>query len=397
MDTAESSDELKMAQDELKMLQEDLETARAQFKARNDALIAVKEPQLYFLPDTAEEGQTESPKAMLEKLYTSFEERQEAYVTAQTAVDNADEDADLEKLIAARDTAQMELDKARTALKGKEAVEASGETPAAPGTGWKAIDKALTDVNAASTAERDAERKADSIERDQENPDSELNAGVKDANAGVKDAEEKLANAEGKLADTEGKLADAEGKLADAEEADPIAAKGGDGTEEELNEARMAAEKEYGAIVDKDEDKKLFKTPVDAFALSVTGSFGDFGLGASYTDYESVGNKAVLSASYDVSDATTVTAFVSQLREDRKATTGPNAPLAAPAVGTTKVGDTVTVPNSRVGSAGLQVGDSKTEYGIGFTHSLGGATLAGGVSRNYKKDIMADLGVRFTF
>ncbi|MBC6442961.1 MAG: hypothetical protein GDA53_07540 [Rhodobacteraceae bacterium] len=47
--------------------------------------------------------------------------------------------------------------------------------------------------------------------------------------------------------------------------------------------------------------------------------------------------------------------------------------------------------------AGLQKGDSKTEYGIGFTHSLGGATRAGGVSRNYKKDIMADLGVRFTF
>ncbi|MBC6441792.1 MAG: hypothetical protein GDA53_01465, partial [Rhodobacteraceae bacterium] len=47
--------------------------------------------------------------------------------------------------------------------------------------------------------------------------------------------------------------------------------------------------------------------------------------------------------------------------------------------------------------AGLQVGDSKTEYGIGFTHSLGGATRTGGVSRNYRKDIMAAPGVRFTF
>ncbi|MEO0472070.1 MAG: glutaminase [Bacteroidota bacterium] len=40
---------------------------------------------------------------------------------------------------------------------------------------------------------------------------------------------------------------------------------------------------------------------------------------------------------------------------------------------------------------------SETEVGLGFTHSLGGATLAGGISRNFQKNIQADVGIRFTF
>lgn len=104
----------------------------------------------------------------------------------------------------------------------------------------------------------------------------------------------------------------------------------------------------------------------DAFSLSAVGSIGDFGVGLGYTDLEMAGAKVTLSGSYSFGD-TTVTAFVANTSEDT------------------------------VGSAGIGAAGSDTEYGIGFTHSLGGATLAGGVSRNYAKNVMADLGVRFSF
>jgi len=42
-------------------------------------------------------------------------------------------------------------------------------------------------------------------------------------------------------------------------------------------------------------------------------------------------------------------------------------------------------------------GASDTAYGLGFTHSLGGATLAGGIASNNIGTTSADLGVRFTF
>jgi len=42
-------------------------------------------------------------------------------------------------------------------------------------------------------------------------------------------------------------------------------------------------------------------------------------------------------------------------------------------------------------------GASDTAYGLGFTHSLGGATLAGGIASNNVGTTSADLGVRFSF
>ena len=105
----------------------------------------------------------------------------------------------------------------------------------------------------------------------------------------------------------------------------------------------------------------------DVVSLSVSGSIGDFGVGLGYTDKENIGNKVVLSGSYNFGD-TTVTAFVARASVDAAGTFG----FAA-------------------GS------DSETEYGIGFTHSLGGAVLVGGISENYASNTLVDLGVRFGF
>lgn len=104
----------------------------------------------------------------------------------------------------------------------------------------------------------------------------------------------------------------------------------------------------------------------DMWSLSASGSIGDFGVGLGYSDLEQSGAKVVLSGSYNFGD-TTVTGFVANTSEDT------------------------------VGSAGIGANGSDTEYGLGFTYSLGGATLAGGVSRNYQENTMADLGVRFNF
>lgn len=104
---------------------------------------------------------------------------------------------------------------------------------------------------------------------------------------------------------------------------------------------------------------------VDAMSASINGSIGDFGVGLGYTDLDTIGNKVTLSGAYSFGD-TSVTAFVASTSEDT------------------------------VGSAGLAAGQDDMSYGIGFTHSLGGAVLAGGVSSNYGAT-MADLGVRFSF
>lgn len=104
----------------------------------------------------------------------------------------------------------------------------------------------------------------------------------------------------------------------------------------------------------------------DMFSVSAAGNIGDFGVGIQYSDLETVGNKVTLNGSYNFGE-TTVTAFVAKTSEDT------------------------------VGSAGIGAAGSESEYGIGFTHSLGGATLAGGISRNYAENTMADLGVRFNF
>jgi outer membrane protein OmpU len=104
----------------------------------------------------------------------------------------------------------------------------------------------------------------------------------------------------------------------------------------------------------------------DLWSLSIAGSINEFDVNLGYTDIETVGSKVSLAGSYDFGD-TTVTGFVASTSEDT------------------------------LGSAGIGATGSETEYGIGFTHSLGGATLAGGISRNYTEETMADLGVRFTF
>ena len=103
----------------------------------------------------------------------------------------------------------------------------------------------------------------------------------------------------------------------------------------------------------------------DATSLSIVGSIGDFGVGLGYTDLKTIGNKVTLSGSYSFGD-TSVTAYVASTSEDT------------------------------AGSAGLAVGQNDQSYGIGFSHSLGGATLSGGVSSNYGAT-MADLGVSFSF
>ena len=104
----------------------------------------------------------------------------------------------------------------------------------------------------------------------------------------------------------------------------------------------------------------------DIWSLSAVGSIGDFGLGLGYSDRQNVGSKVTLNGSYDFGD-TTVVAFVAKTSENT------------------------------LGSAGFVAADSETEYGIGFTYSLGGATLAGGIARDYTKNTTADLGVRFSF
>lgn len=102
------------------------------------------------------------------------------------------------------------------------------------------------------------------------------------------------------------------------------------------------------------------------WSMSANGSVGDFGVGIQYSDMQNVGTKVALNGSYNFGD-TRVTAFVAKTSEDV------------------------------LGSAGIGAAGSESEYGIGFTHSLGGATLAGGIARNFGKNTVADLGVRFSF
>ena len=106
---------------------------------------------------------------------------------------------------------------------------------------------------------------------------------------------------------------------------------------------------------------------LDLMSLSVVGSIGDIGVGLGYTDKEKIGSKLTLSGSYGFGD-TTLTAFVANTSEDIAGTAGISATQG-----------------------------SDTEYGFGFSHNLGGATLAGGVSKNYQKNTQADLGVSFSF
>ncbi len=113
--------------------------------------------------------------------------------------------------------------------------------------------------------------------------------------------------------------------------------------------------------------KDVAGSGADIWSVSAAGSIGEFGVGLQYSDMTGVGNKAVLNGSYDFGD-TTVVAFIARTQVD--------------------VAGAFDFP---AGST------SETGYGLGFTHSLGGATLAGGVSHNFAGDTMADMGIRFSF
>ena len=102
-------------------------------------------------------------------------------------------------------------------------------------------------------------------------------------------------------------------------------------------------------------------------SLSASGNIGDFGVGFQYTDKENIGDKFVIDANYDFGP-TTVIGFVALTTVDTARTFG----FAA--------GE-----------------DDATEFGIGMSHSLGGATLAGGVSYDYTEQTMVDMGIRFSF
>ncbi|TCL00672.1 outer membrane protein OmpU [Shimia isoporae] len=93
----------------------------------------------------------------------------------------------------------------------------------------------------------------------------------------------------------------------------------------------------------------------DKWVLTAGGSFGNFGVGASYGDNDGVA-KFRVNGSAAVGSGTRVTAFVA---DDESAT--------------------------------------DTLWGLGFTHSLGGAVLAGGVVGDQDGENQADLGVRFSF
>ena len=93
----------------------------------------------------------------------------------------------------------------------------------------------------------------------------------------------------------------------------------------------------------------------DKWALHAGGSFGNFGVGLSYGDNNGT-TKVRVNGSASFGAGTTVTAYVAD--EENAA---------------------------------------ETNWGLGFTHSLGGATLAGGVANTSAGTTLADLGVRFNF
>jgi outer membrane protein OmpU len=98
---------------------------------------------------------------------------------------------------------------------------------------------------------------------------------------------------------------------------------------------------------------------VEEFTMvRVDGKIGDLTLGAAFGDNDvSIGDQFRVNAGFSVGAGTDITVYVKD---------------------TDLVG-------------------AETAFGVGFTHSLGGATLAGGVAENAKGNTVADLGVRFNF
>lgn len=101
-------------------------------------------------------------------------------------------------------------------------------------------------------------------------------------------------------------------------------------------------------------------TDVDALLLTVAGSIGPADVGLKIGDVDTPGG-----------DSTNINVY-----------------------GTFEVGagTKITAYYTSVDTAGLD-----DAYGLGFTHSLGGATLAGGVAELPTGQTRADLGVRFSF
>jgi outer membrane protein OmpU len=97
----------------------------------------------------------------------------------------------------------------------------------------------------------------------------------------------------------------------------------------------------------------------DKWLITFGGNIGDFGVGAAYGDNNDI-TKWRINGSYTFGAGTTVTAYVAD--EGGAASTA-----------------------------------TDTGWGLGFTHSLGGATLAGGVVGGPSGETLADLGVRFSF
>ncbi|MGR3713036.1 MAG: porin [Shimia sp.] len=93
----------------------------------------------------------------------------------------------------------------------------------------------------------------------------------------------------------------------------------------------------------------------DTWLVTAGGSFGNYRVGAAYGDTDGV-SKVRVNGSATFGAGTTVTAFIA---DDESA--------------------------------------AETIWGLGFTHSLGGATLAGGVVGDEDGENQADLGVRFSF
>lgn len=95
---------------------------------------------------------------------------------------------------------------------------------------------------------------------------------------------------------------------------------------------------------------------IEATVLTLGGSLGSVGLGLAVAEIND-DSMARISGSFDLASGTTITAYAAQ-----------------------------------TDAAGID-----DTYGIGFTHSLGGATLAGGYSNTTAGTAVADFGVRFSF
>ena len=95
----------------------------------------------------------------------------------------------------------------------------------------------------------------------------------------------------------------------------------------------------------------------DTTLLTVGGTIGNVAVGFAHADNEGDNDATRVNATFEVGAGTKVTTYYT----------------AASGVG------------------------REDSYGLGFTHSLGGATLAGGVANSFTGATVADMGVRFNF